>query len=545
MKIDGFTITQEINRGPITTVYEAIQDELERKVLLKVLNVQWRNEPDLVERFRREAKICARLKHPNIVNIFDFGTTGDSFYLAMEFVEGQTLAHFLQKHHPIPFPAILYIFKEILKGLAYAHQEGIIHRDIKPSNIMVGTEGVIKITDFGLATIEGFPSVTAQGGVVGSPAYLAPEQAQGKKIDHRSDLFSLGVTFYELCTKIAPFRGKSLPETIQNVLKKDPPPISDVRADIPDWFSSLVQQLMNKQPQKRPESAQSILEHHLIQKFIFTEGNISKYFISPQSFSSEHGVTETEEKTPRKKKFKNIYYLLALFFIIFSIALYKLQFADKQRQNMPKQQILADTLSRSVLTVIDKPIAKQSIPPAEPAKKSEESPLPEKKFEINTKVTEKSPASTQITTEYGGIFIKCYPWGEIYIDGQKMGTTPLKKALRIASGRHLLEVQNPNFFLYRDSIRITADRIDTIEVTLQPRIGYLSLSVFPWAKVYIDGKYISTTPLQKPIALAAGKHTLKLEHPQYGVQTQEIWIPAGETLKKKIILDENKKEKLN
>ncbi len=153
MEIDGYQIRNEIHRGPVTTVYTAVESDLDRIVLLKVLNTQWYNETDFIERFKREAKICARFNHQNIVSIYGLGHGNGYFYISMEYVDGSTLKERIRKNAPLDFPFILHVSRQILSGLSYAHGQGAIHRDIKPANIMIANDGNIKITDFGMAMV--------------------------------------------------------------------------------------------------------------------------------------------------------------------------------------------------------------------------------------------------------------------------------------------------------------------------------------------------------------------------------------------------------
>ncbi len=246
MKLEGYRIVREINRGPITTVYLAVQKNLDRPVFLKILNTHLKDQPDLTERFKREAKICARLKHPNIVQIFDFGEVNGSFFISMEYLEGKSLAKIIADYNPLPLEIIFYITREIAKGLAYAHQFGVVHRDIKPANIMVENDGSVKITDFGLATHANFPTVTMQFSAVGTPAYMAPEQALGEEVTFKSDLFGLGATIYEMCVGQSPFNGQNVAESVSKVLNFTPPALHKKREDIPQWFSDLVAKLLSK-----------------------------------------------------------------------------------------------------------------------------------------------------------------------------------------------------------------------------------------------------------------------------------------------------------
>lgn len=218
MVISGYDIQSEIFRGPVTTVFDALHLALGRRVILKILNTQWMNETDLIDRLSREAKICARLDHPNIVKIFDFNRTDNSVYISMEYIDGWTLENLILQKETIEISELINITIQILNGLSYAHSKDIVHRDIKPSNIMITPDRTVKITDFGLAVVSDLPGITGQDQTVGSPAYMSPEQVMAKDVDQRSDLFSLGATLFKLCTGKSPFEadcriaGKWLPE---------------------------------------------------------------------------------------------------------------------------------------------------------------------------------------------------------------------------------------------------------------------------------------------------------------------------------------------
>jgi len=300
MEIKGYTIIREISRGPLTTVYLARQDALEREVFLKVLNVHLKNEPDLLERFRREAKICARLRHPNIVSVFDFGAAGESFYIAMEYLEGKSLSEIVRAYHPLPFEVIVFITQEVARGLAYAHDFGVVHRDIKPANIMIENTGAVKIADFGLATKADLPTVTIQHSAVGTPAYMSPEQASGKEVDKQSDLFSLGATIYEMCSGRSPFLGETLAESVNNVFTHEPLPLHKVRPDIPLWFSQMVEQLLEKDPRKRLSGAEKIIQRITASQAVITQSDFEAYLETPEMLPLPDGEVPQKQTQPQQ-----------------------------------------------------------------------------------------------------------------------------------------------------------------------------------------------------------------------------------------------------
>jgi serine/threonine protein kinase len=544
VKIANYTIQKELSRGPITTVFLATQTALERSVLLKILNVQWKGEKDLVERFHREAKICARLKHPNLVNIFDFGTSENSFFLAMEYVEGWNLADFIKQNHPLPIPVILFILHELLNGIQYAHAQGVIHRDIKPANIMIGKEGTVKISDFGLATIADFPALTEAGGTVGTPAYMSPEQAQGKKLEPMSDLFSLGATIYEMICSENPFWGENFADSIQLILNKKQTPLIKKREDTPGWLSDLVQKLLEKNPQKRISSAAGVIQRLKSQTDIPDHSVLVNFLNEPSGF-----IGDVEIKRLRKTSRKNYvaYTLLSLLtvLVIITLIINQTSRSNNSTRNNPvtddsEKNVVVDsiqTVNGQALEIETQQLGKMNAAQTEEKPKSAQTSDPVKL----AKDSEQNENDLQMAADTpeikpGGIFISTYPWAKIYIDGEYQETTPLKKPLMLKAGQYVLRLENPNFKTIEHEITVQPGMIDSSNFNLQPLFGFLELQVIPWAEVYINGVYQETTPLGKPLSLPAGKHELKLVNPNFSAWTDSIEIKAGQTYSKQISL---------
>ncbi len=213
------TLLRELSRSGIATVWEAYDPTLDRKVLLKSINPQYARESDLRVRFEREARAIARLSHPNVVQIYDLRASADDLSIILEFIEGATLGKLLKDHGSLPCEVAVTIAGEILSGLEHAHAAGIIHRDLKPDNVLVSVKGEVKITDFGLATLRDQPTVTQEGMVIGTPSYMAPEQAGGGEITVVTDVFAVGLILFEMLTGRRVHEGASLAETFQNVLR--------------------------------------------------------------------------------------------------------------------------------------------------------------------------------------------------------------------------------------------------------------------------------------------------------------------------------------
>jgi len=221
-RIGKYAIVRPLGRGAMGVVYLAHDTVLERDVALKVMVAQIADDPGLRERFEREAKAVARMTHPNVVNVFDLGTHSDgSSYIAMELLKGQDLQKAMQPGRPMSLRHRLSVVAQVLKGLAHAHEAGIVHRDIKPANIFIQHDGTVKIMDFGVARLA-TASMTGTGHIVGTADYMSPEQVKGARVDGRSDLFSVGCLLYELVLGRRPFRADSLMAIFYKILNEEP-----------------------------------------------------------------------------------------------------------------------------------------------------------------------------------------------------------------------------------------------------------------------------------------------------------------------------------
>src|SRR5205823_11578427 len=223
---DGrYKIVRKLGAGGMADVYLAEDQELGRRVAIKVLNDRHANDEQFVERFRREAKNAAALSHPNVVSIYDRGDAEGTYYIAMEYLDGRSLKELIVSRGPAPVNVSIEYARQILSALRFAHRHGIVHRDIKPHNVLVDREGRVKVTDFGIARA-GTSQMTEAGSIVGTAQYLSPEQARGGEVDQRSDLYSLGVVLYELLTGTVPFSGDTPVEIAMKHLSQTPEPPS-------------------------------------------------------------------------------------------------------------------------------------------------------------------------------------------------------------------------------------------------------------------------------------------------------------------------------
>jgi len=251
-----YKILQELGRGGMGVVYKAMDTILDRLVAYKVLPPDMKNHPKIVESFNREAKALAQLHHPNIVTVFDAGGIGGEYFFAMEFVEGKNLREKLQSARQLPIEGVLFVAKEIAEALNYAHNRKIVHRDIKTSNVMISTEGLVKLMDFGLAKVLG-EAAAGRTTVSGTPYYMSPEQTLGEGIDHRTDIYSLGVMLYELSTGKVPFREGDIG---YHHIHTEPASPRSFRPEIPQALEDIILKCMRKKKEERYQTAAELLE---------------------------------------------------------------------------------------------------------------------------------------------------------------------------------------------------------------------------------------------------------------------------------------------
>ena len=255
---DRYEIEEILGEGGMAFVYKAKDRQLQRTVAIKTLKPNYVSQEKFVDRFRREAQTAANLNHPNIVQIFDWGIE-DEPYFVMEYIEGNTLTSIISSNRTVGLNDILYIGSQVASGLKEAHKHGLVHRDIKPGNIMITPSGKVKVTDFGIVSLQNEESdITKTGAVLGTASYISPEQAQGKAVSFESDLYSLGTVLYELITGKPPFSGDSPIATATKHLTDKPEKLSTYRKDIPKGLENAVLKLLEKRPYDRFKSAEDL-----------------------------------------------------------------------------------------------------------------------------------------------------------------------------------------------------------------------------------------------------------------------------------------------
>ena len=255
-----YRLDNKLGEGGMATVYCGTDTLLRRRVAIKVLRAQYASDQEFVRRFYQEAESAAKLSHPNIVNTYDVGREGDTYFIVMELVDGPSLAEMISADGRLPEPVAIDYAAQICNGLAYAHRQGLLHRDIKPANILITKDDVVKLSDFGIARAmsQQTMAMTRPGLVMGSVYYLSPEQAQGLELHETSDLYSVGVVLYQMLTGSLPYTGES-PVTVALKHVSDPVPVIDPAATgVSPALASIVNRLLQKQPENRFQSASEV-----------------------------------------------------------------------------------------------------------------------------------------------------------------------------------------------------------------------------------------------------------------------------------------------
>jgi predicted Ser/Thr protein kinase len=309
--IGKYRIVGQLGRGGAGIVYKAVDESLNREVAIKTLNPDLANT-DVMKRFRAEATILAQLNHPQIATIHELFKSDDDLLMVMEYVRGETLAHLSERLGPMPPDGAAYLVDQILSALEHAHRAGIVHRDMKLANVMVTEVGGIKIMDFGIARVRGAEQMTVDGRLMGTPAYMPPEQVLGQDVDGRTDLYAVGVIFYRLLTGALPFTAESALALLQRQILEAPLPLGTLRPGLPEWCEPIVRRALAKAPTDRFQTAEEFREALGRATGLLMMSDLAKTFaVEVGDIQTTQGVSETldlsrlEEATVKESARRN------------------------------------------------------------------------------------------------------------------------------------------------------------------------------------------------------------------------------------------------
>lgn len=257
---DRYDVQEPVGEGASAITYRGWDDRLERVVAIKILRADMARDESFVRRFRQEARAAASVSHGNVVDVYDFGKQDDALYIVMQYVDGEDLKHLIQREAPIPPQRVRSIIGQVLDGLRAIHAAGIVHRDVKPQNVLIGRDGIARLTDFGVAHVHEDSGLTTAGTTVGTAAYMAPEQAQGGPVTEATDLYAVGVMLYEMLTGYLPFNGPTAMATMLEHIQREPVPPSQrlPGRGITVAMDSVVMQALAKDPTRRFNSARAM-----------------------------------------------------------------------------------------------------------------------------------------------------------------------------------------------------------------------------------------------------------------------------------------------
>ncbi|HEX9975230.1 MAG TPA: serine/threonine-protein kinase [bacterium] len=539
-KISKYQIFTELQHGPITHVYKAIQPELQRTVLVKQLNPDRVADEELVERFKQEGSILAKINSANVITIFDFGYENGVPFLVTEFIEGNTLAELLQKVGHFPWDIGLYVLQQIAAGLQAIHQHNIIHQDIKPANIFISDQGEVKLGDLGFSV-----SLEDQAKLVqGTPAYLAPEVILKSEMDFRGDLYALGLVGYELLTGENPFAAKDMQTILNRIVTLNPLKVQTVRPDVPAEFSNIIATLMARNPDDRLQSARQLLqklENFRTSRGIKVDSNaLGSFLEAPDSYQmtpvivEEKVIVVPDQKQPRQKRvWLTAGLVVTAIILIFFIKQLSDGFTFFKKQNnssVVNQEQNATSGNDQIDTTIimaqrnsDKPTGTGSKPFAKPT---------DTDHAISD--TLKIPTITDMMQDT--LIISSDPKAVVFVNNDSLGVTPVQFYFSATNKQFDVEFRTPGFPVIKKAIAATGQAVQKFHINLWQEVAFLDLQIIPWGEIWIDGDSIDVSPLNRLIVLPHGNHRLMVRNPTLKSVTLPFSVAIGETLKKTIEL---------
>lgn len=562
--IDDIRPFAELAQNATTVVYKAYQTSLERFVLLKRLQPTYSRDEDLAARFQQEARIAARVQHPNVVSIYAFGRDDEGAYIIAEFVEGLDLGQLIERSR-IPPDIALYILAESARGLLAAHDKDVLHRDLKPSNILISREGEVKLSDFGLASVS---SAETSAEVRGTLSYLAPEQILESAIDGRSDLFSLGATFFEMLTGRRAFTGSTTKEIFDAILNRDPLPYLSATAGVNEEIEAICSRLLARDPSDRYQDAGTLVSavDDCVRDRAVSVGapvlsafldDASEFAVPPEPAAASDPVVRVVPTTEharggrpwRKAAAVAAVLLFAAALVYAGVSLFRPP-AESDRVDLSNLRgvidtaVVDDTADYAANVEIAPPreigdadSVEAEMPPSvvEPEEDAGSPPEEDPPREEPAFV----PAEEAAPPPPGYVSVVVDTSAAVFIDGESMGVATAAGPLLVplATGDHTVSLRNAVFPRKDTTVSVQSGDTITVAHELWSTVGRLKLQVSPWANVYIDGNFVGQAPIRETLVMIPGMKTIRFENPDAGIDTTTtLMVPKGSTISRVFIL---------
>jgi eukaryotic-like serine/threonine-protein kinase len=516
---EKFQVIEVLKKDEHAAVFLANHIYLSKKIILKVLNTEKIYDPSFVERFKREAKILAKLDHPNIIKVLDFGLSKEFFYISFEYIEGESLREVF-KTKTLTYEQKEHIMIQLLKGLDYAHKNQIIHRDIKPENIFIDKNLNVKLGDFGLALSAEDNFVTNPYAIVGTPSYMSPEQVRGAKLTPQSDLFSVGVVLFELFTGRNPFLKENVSLTLNEINSFEENTLKDKIIES-QAVNSILIKLLKKNMTQRYNSAEEVLE----------ELNV---MVDQPSI-----VVSRVDREGRQSKLAWML-ILVIVLVVAGIIFYPKE--KNQTQNEPIVNQNQNTPAQNTSAQLQNPSVQQ---PKETVKndlnnnnantqaQSNQKPVEEavqKKTDLNT-------ANNNNNIGTGWLDIKTYPRNaEVFINGESIGRTPFNFRIPEKAGEYTVKFAHPNYGVFYKIVKVTADEITQVNVNIESETSafiYCQASPQQVGDIYINDNLMASLPLKANefMRVAPGAVNLVIKNPRFKNIDTSFVVHAKDTLR--------------
>ncbi len=484
---EKYEVVRFIGKGGFSKVFLVRDKILDRKCALKVLSPEVMNDPEMLERFKREAKLYAALEHPNIVPIYDVGIYNNIAYIIMKYIEGRTLKNIIRNYGPLPLEDIIQITKDILSALHYMHNKGVIHRDIKPANVIVEkSTGRAILADFGLAKKVGETGgLTRTGEMLGTPFYVSPEQAKGEKLCPASDIYSLGISLFEMATGKVPFTGETPLQIMWKHVREPLPSPSKYNPKIPPMLESIILKATDKKPKNRYKSALEMKRD--IDRLEFQIRGM-------RAFSTKESIISVRRVLP----------LVLILILLGGGYLF--------RNDLKRMAVRGfESAKNFIIGKIKTEQKKETVKPAE----STENPV-------------EGGASTEVQNKFDVSFSANAP-SKLYVDGKYVGKIPPSITLSLDKGEHVAKFVSAYGVGLR-KFTVSGDREKTNVYYRFRRSAIIKvIDSNPHAEIYIDGKFLGITRFEN-LKLSPGKHVIEIKRSGYIPVRREITLKEGETL---------------